>query len=33
MLPLLLNQTFQNKDQAEKSNQGFFEEALLLVWR
>ena len=33
MLPLLLNQIFKNKNEAEKSNQRFFEEALLLLWR
>ena len=33
MLALLLSQTFKNKNEAEKSNQRFFEEVLLLVWR
>ena len=33
MLPLLLSQTFKNKNEAEKSNQRFFEEVLLLLWR
>ena len=33
MLPLLLNQIFKNKSEAEKGNQRFFEEALLLLWR
>ena len=32
MLPLLLNQIFKNKNEAEKSNQRFFEEVLLLLW-
>ena len=31
MLPLLLNQIFKNENEAEKSNQRFFEEALLLL--
>ena len=31
MLPLLLHQIFKNKNEAEKSNQRFFEEALLLL--
>ena len=31
MFPLLLNQTFKNKKEAEKSNQRFFEEVLLLL--
>ena len=30
-LPLLLNQIFKNKNEAEKSNQRFCEEALLLL--
>ena len=29
MLPLLLNHTFKNKNEAEKSNQILFEELLL----
>ena len=29
MLPLLLNQTFKNENKAQKSNQEFFEKALL----
>ena len=29
MLPLLLNQTFKNRNGAKKSTQGFFEEMLL----
>ena len=33
MLPPLLNQTFKNKNEAEKSNQRFFEEELLLLWK
>ena len=33
MLALLLSQTFKKKNEAEKSNQRFFEEVLLLVWR
>ena len=33
MLPLLLNQIFKNENEAEKSNQRFFEEALFLLWR
>ena len=31
MLPLLLNQTFKNKNKAEKSNQKIIEELLLLI--
>ena len=31
MLLLLLNQTFKNKSEAEKSNQRFFEGTLLLI--
>ena len=31
MLAFLLSQTFKNKNEAEKSNQRFFEEVLLLV--
>ena len=31
MLPPLLNQTFKNKNKAEKSNQKIFEELLLLI--
>ena len=33
MLPLLLSQTFKNKNEAEKSNKRFFKEVLLLLWR
>ena len=33
MLPPWLNQTFKNKNEADKSNHRFFEEALLLLWR
>ena len=33
MLQLLLNQISKNKNEAEKGNQRFFEEALLLLWR
>ena len=32
MLPILLNQIFRNKNDAEKSNQRSFKEALLLLW-
>ena len=31
MLPLLLNQTFKNKNEPDKINQRFFEEVLLLL--
>ena len=31
MLPILLNQIFRNKNNAEKSNQRSFKEALLLL--
>ena len=31
MLPLLLNQTFKNKNEPEKSNQRSFEAVLLLL--
>ena len=32
MLPILLNQIFRNKNDAEKSNQRSLKEALLLLW-